>query len=411
MRSSRFDRGDIPWHSTSPAPSLRHRRQPRHRPRPRRGAARARRRARSTRPPARPESLDDARRRVRRPRRAVALDVTARTRSAPPRPRPPTSRCSSTTPASSAQLGGDFTDPGWLDGRARRVRSQRARHARRHAGVRAGAGRATAAAPSPTSARSPAWWLPHPHLLQRVEGGGALGDPGDARAAAAQGTFVAGVYPGPDRHRHGRGDPDGQDLARGGGPRDSRRPRGGRGGDLPGIRSPSNSASCISRTRKRGVQPQQLAGSTARALEGRASRRATLPWCHNPLTQTAAAPTGCCCVPGVIWGASFLFIAEALEAIRPNGLTFVRILVGFVTLALFPAAAKRFRRAAAAASRFSAIVWMAFPLSMFPVRRAASVVGADWDVERRVTRSLPRSSRRSWPPPPARGVTLGLRSA
>ncbi|MCU1284021.1 MAG: putative rane protein [Acidobacteriales bacterium] len=70
--------------------------------------------------------------------------------------------------------------------------------------------------------------------------------------------------------------------------------------------------------------------------------------------------------PGVIWGASFLFIAEGLKALGPNGVSFTRILVGFVTLSLFPAARKLVDRSAWRGIALLALVWFAFPLSMFP---------------------------------------------
>jgi drug/metabolite transporter (DMT)-like permease len=59
-------------------------------------------------------------------------------------------------------------------------------------------------------------------------------------------------------------------------------------------------------------------------------------------------------VPGVIWGASFLFIAEGLEALAPNGVTFTRIAIGFLTLSLFPSARKPVarRRSACSGLRF-----------------------------------------------------------
>jgi drug/metabolite transporter (DMT)-like permease len=71
-------------------------------------------------------------------------------------------------------------------------------------------------------------------------------------------------------------------------------------------------------------------------------------------------------VPGVIWGASFLFIAEGLEAVAPNGVTFARIAIGFLTLSLFPSARKPVARADWAGTAALGVLWLAFPLSMFP---------------------------------------------
>src|SRR5687767_6407708 len=70
--------------------------------------------------------------------------------------------------------------------------------------------------------------------------------------------------------------------------------------------------------------------------------------------------------PGLIWGASFLFIAMGLDALGPGGVTFVRILVGFATLALLPAARQPIQRSDRAAVALLGLLWMAFPLSMFP---------------------------------------------
>ena len=71
-------------------------------------------------------------------------------------------------------------------------------------------------------------------------------------------------------------------------------------------------------------------------------------------------------LPGVIWGASFLFIAEGLEAVGPDGITFTRILVGFATLALLPGARRGLPAAEWRSIALLAVLWMAFPLSMFP---------------------------------------------
>lgn len=71
-------------------------------------------------------------------------------------------------------------------------------------------------------------------------------------------------------------------------------------------------------------------------------------------------------LPGLIWGASFLFIAEGLAAVAPNGVTFARIAIGFLTLSLFPSARRPVARADWAGTAGLGVLWLAFPLSMFP---------------------------------------------
>ena len=113
-------------------------------------------------------------------------------------------------------------------------------------------------------------------------------------------------------------------------------------------------------------------------------------------------------VPGVIWGASFLFIAEGLQAMAPMGVTFFRIAVGFATLSLVPAA----RASIAADDRVKTaalgVLWLAFPLSMFPFAEqhvssalAGMLSGATPLFTALVAAALTRTS-------PSRRVALGL---
>ena len=119
-------------------------------------------------------------------------------------------------------------------------------------------------------------------------------------------------------------------------------------------------------------------------------------------------------VPGVIWGASFLFIAEGLEAMAPNGVTFTRILVGFVTLALFSGSRRPIRREDWPGTALVGVLWMAFPLSMFPYaeRHVSSAItgmlnGACRCSSRSSPRASPANGRRGASPSGSRSGWLG----
>jgi drug/metabolite transporter (DMT)-like permease len=125
-------------------------------------------------------------------------------------------------------------------------------------------------------------------------------------------------------------------------------------------------------------------------------------------TETTAVDWLLLLVPGLIWGASFLFIAEGLQATGPNGVTFTRILIGFLTLGFFPAARRPILRADWPATALLAVLWMAFPLSMFPYaeQRVSSALtgmlnGANPLFTAAVAAFLARRA-------PSRGVAVGL---
>lgn len=127
-----------------------------------------------------------------------------------------------------------------------------------------------------------------------------------------------------------------------------------------------------------------------------------------PVASTGAGDWLLLVGPGAIWGASFLFIAEGLRAIGPNGVTFVRILVGFATLGLFPSAWRPVARSDRAGVALLGVLWLAFPLSMFPFaeQRVSSALtgmlnGANPLFTAAVAAVLARRA-------PSRGVAAGL---
>src|SRR6187455_109994 len=113
-------------------------------------------------------------------------------------------------------------------------------------------------------------------------------------------------------------------------------------------------------------------------------------------------------VPGVIWGASFLFIAEGLAAVQPNGVTFTRIAIGFLTLSLFPSARRPVARADWAGTAALGVLWFAFPLSMFPFAEqhvSSALTGMLNGAVPLFTAIVAAGIARRWP---SRGIALGL---
>jgi drug/metabolite transporter (DMT)-like permease len=70
---------------------------------------------------------------------------------------------------------------------------------------------------------------------------------------------------------------------------------------------------------------------------------------------------------GIIWGASFLFIALGLEVFHPGLVTWARVSLGALALAVFPSARRRIDRVDRPRLIALSIVWVAIPFTLFPL--------------------------------------------
>lgn len=71
--------------------------------------------------------------------------------------------------------------------------------------------------------------------------------------------------------------------------------------------------------------------------------------------------------PAIIWGTSFLFIAEGLESLKPGVVTFGRILFGFLALCAVPGSRAAIPRREWKRLFAVSVTWLAFPMTLFPI--------------------------------------------
>jgi len=70
---------------------------------------------------------------------------------------------------------------------------------------------------------------------------------------------------------------------------------------------------------------------------------------------------------GVIWGASFLFIAIGLESLEPGVITSLRVSLGAVTLGLLPGSRMRLQAEDRTRMLALSVVWVGVPFTLFPL--------------------------------------------
>ena len=97
-------------------------------------------------------------------------------------------------------------------------------------------------------------------------------------------------------------------------------------------------------------------------------RRRILETTSGSLTAAFGPPEwGLLSVIALVWGSSFLFIDVGLESLRPGVVTMLRIGLGAAALVVVPKARVRVEAEDLPRVLLLGVVWMAIPLSLFPV--------------------------------------------
>ncbi len=70
---------------------------------------------------------------------------------------------------------------------------------------------------------------------------------------------------------------------------------------------------------------------------------------------------------GLIWGASFLFIAIGLESLEPGVITFLRVALGALALGVLPGSRLRLLREDRMRMVALSVIWVGIPFTLFPL--------------------------------------------
>ena len=109
---------------------------------------------------------------------------------------------------------------------------------------------------------------------------------------------------------------------------------------------------------------------TSDAVVAGARRRGRLIATSEGLSHDRFTPTDwvLLLIPATIWGSSFLLIAIGLESLAPTTITWLRFVFGFAALSTLPATRRtQIDRQDLVRIALVGVVWMAFPMSMFPL--------------------------------------------